>query len=47
LTLVPAGAGRYRPDDPTGAGPDVAVEFRDGRMTVSGPAGATVAEPAR
>lgn len=46
LTLVPAGAGRYRPDDPTGAGPDVAVEFRDGGMTVSGPSGTAVAKPA-
>ncbi|BCJ68413.1 hypothetical protein GCM10009779_49960 [Polymorphospora rubra] len=44
LKLVPAGGDRYRPDDPTGTGPNVTVEFRDGRMTVSGPAGTTVAD---
>ncbi|MFB6395077.1 serine hydrolase domain-containing protein [Polymorphospora lycopeni] len=44
LKLVPAGGDRYRPDDPTGVGPEVTVEFRDGRMTVSGPAGTAVAE---
>jgi CubicO group peptidase (beta-lactamase class C family) len=41
--LVPAGGGRYRPDDPTGAGPQVTLEFRDRRLTVAGPAGTTVA----
>ncbi|REE96819.1 CubicO group peptidase (beta-lactamase class C family) [Thermomonospora umbrina] len=46
LTLVPDGAGRYRPDDPTGTGPAVTVEFRNGRMTLTGPGGTTVAEPA-
>jgi CubicO group peptidase (beta-lactamase class C family) len=44
LTLVPAGGDRYRPDDPTGAGPGVTVEFRNGRMTISGPAGTTTAK---
>jgi CubicO group peptidase (beta-lactamase class C family) len=41
LALVPAGGDRYSPDDPTGAGPGVAVEFRGRRMTVSGPSGTT------
>ncbi|MER5302997.1 serine hydrolase domain-containing protein [Streptomyces lasiicapitis] len=44
LTLVPAGRDRYLPDDPAGTGPDVTVKFRDGRLTVSGPGGTTVAE---
>jgi CubicO group peptidase (beta-lactamase class C family) len=33
----------YRPDDPTGAGPDVTVELGDGRMTITGPIGSTTA----
>jgi CubicO group peptidase (beta-lactamase class C family) len=45
LTLVPSG-GRYRPHDPTGTGPDVSVEFRDGRLVVSGPGGTATAERA-
>jgi hypothetical protein len=47
LMLVPAGGDRYRPDDPTGAGPDVTVEFRGDRLTMSGPAGMTGAGRAR
>ncbi|GIG85790.1 serine hydrolase domain-containing protein [Plantactinospora endophytica] len=47
LTLVAAGAGRYRPDDPTGSGPEVTVEFGTGRLTVTGPGGPYVAELAR
>ncbi|GAA3392307.1 serine hydrolase domain-containing protein [Cryptosporangium minutisporangium] len=43
LALVPSGAGRYRPDDPTGTGPEVTVEFADDRMTVTTPRGTTVA----
>ena len=46
LRLVPSGEGRYRPDDPTGAGPRVSVAFEDGRMTVSGPSGSATAGPA-
>ena len=45
LTLVPSGD-RYRPDDPTGTGPDVSVAFRAGRMIVSGPYGVATAERA-
>ncbi|MCW6008665.1 beta-lactamase family protein [Micromonospora sp. CPCC 205371] len=44
LRLAPAGGDQYRPDDPTGAGPDVAVTFGEGRMTISGPAGTAVAK---
>jgi hypothetical protein len=44
--LVPAGGGRYRPGDPADAGAGVTVEFGNGRMTVSGPAGSAVAGPA-
>lgn len=43
-TLLVGSAGgerRFRPDDPTGAGPDVTVAFADGRLTVTGPGGAT------
>jgi len=47
LLLVPLSSGSadtYRPDDPTGTGPDVTVTFTDdGRMTVTGPAGTTEA----
>jgi hypothetical protein len=41
LLLVPSGADRYQPDDPTASGPDVTVAFDGNRMTISGPAGAT------
>ncbi|KAA9373381.1 serine hydrolase [Microbispora cellulosiformans] len=45
LTLVPSGgAGRFRPDDPTGAGPRVEVAFEGRRMTVTGAPGAVTAE---
>jgi CubicO group peptidase (beta-lactamase class C family) len=44
LRLAPAGGDQYRPDDPTGAGPDVTVTFGEGRMTVSGPTGPAVAK---
>jgi hypothetical protein len=46
LLLVPAGRDRYRPDDPTGAGPDVTVEFHADGMTVTGPDGTTAARRA-
>jgi hypothetical protein len=46
VPLVPAGGDRYRPGDPAGADAGVTVEFGNGRMTVSGPAGSVVAEPA-
>jgi hypothetical protein len=38
--------GRYRPDDPTGGGPEVTVEFTADRMTVTAPAGTTTARRA-
>jgi CubicO group peptidase (beta-lactamase class C family) len=41
LVLIPLGDGRFRPDDPTGSGPDLTVEFEEGRMTISGPDGST------
>lgn len=37
LTLLPDGPDRYRPDDPTGVGPEVTIEFKGGSMTLSGP----------
>ncbi|MBG0566521.1 serine hydrolase domain-containing protein [Actinoplanes aureus] len=43
LTLVPVAANRYRPDDPTGTGPDVTLDFAGGKVTVSGPAGTATA----
>ncbi|MEJ3750624.1 serine hydrolase domain-containing protein [Actinomycetes bacterium KLBMP 9797] len=43
LTLVPVGTNSYRPDDPTGTGPDVTLDFAGGTLTVSGPAGSTTA----
>jgi hypothetical protein len=43
LLLGSSGSGGYRPDDPTGTGPDLAVEFEDGHMTVTGPDGSTEA----
>ncbi|MFT2016536.1 serine hydrolase domain-containing protein [Streptomyces sp. 796.1] len=42
LTLLPAGGGRYRPQDPTDAGPRVTVRFTKATMTLTGPAGDTV-----
>ncbi|WP_283246755.1 serine hydrolase [Microbispora sp. H10836] len=45
LTLVPSGgAGRFRPDDPTGSGPRVEVAFEGRRMTVTSGLGAVTAE---
>ncbi|MEU8276513.1 serine hydrolase [Microbispora bryophytorum] len=44
LTFVPSGAGRFRPDDPTGAGPRVEIAFEGRRMTVTGGLGAVTAE---
>ncbi len=42
LLVGSSGGGlRFRPDDPTGAGPDVTVAFADGDLTVTGPDGAT------
>ena len=32
-------AARFRPDDPTGTGPDVTVRFAAGTLTITGPAG--------
>lgn len=49
LAFVPAGNGRYRPDDPTATGPDVTVTFEEagegdaGGMTVTGPGGTVTA----
>ncbi|MFC4529368.1 serine hydrolase [Sphaerisporangium dianthi] len=47
LPLVASGDGGFRPDDPTGSAPDVTVEVAGGRLTVSGPAGTTIARSAR
>ncbi|MFI7037148.1 serine hydrolase [Microbispora rosea] len=44
LTFVPSGAGRFRPNDPTGAGPHVEIAFEGRRMTLTGAQGAAVAE---
>jgi CubicO group peptidase (beta-lactamase class C family) len=44
LTVVPATGGAFRPDDPGGAGPDVAVRFAADTLTVAGPRGTTVAQ---
>jgi CubicO group peptidase (beta-lactamase class C family) len=44
LTLVPVATNRYRPDDPTGTGPDVTLDFAGGKVTVSGPTGTTTAQ---
>jgi hypothetical protein len=41
LLLGASGDGGYRPDDPTGAGPDVTVAFDDVGMVVRGPGGET------
>jgi CubicO group peptidase (beta-lactamase class C family) len=45
LDLVPSGDG-FRPDDPTGRGPDVTVTFDRRTLTVTGPTGQTVARSA-
>ncbi len=47
LVLGPSGGGAYRPIDPAGTGPDITVEFENGHMSVSGPAGVTTATVAR
>ncbi|WP_166355798.1 serine hydrolase [Phytoactinopolyspora limicola] len=39
--FVPVGDDSFRPDDPTGRGPDVTVTFDGERMTLTGPAGST------
>ncbi|MBP2708662.1 beta-lactamase family protein [Microbispora sp. RL4-1S] len=44
LTLLPAGDGLFRPDDPTGAGPRIDVAFAGGRMTITGARGTLTAE---
>jgi CubicO group peptidase (beta-lactamase class C family) len=41
VLLGASGDGGYRPDDPTGAGPDVTVAFDDAGMVVRGPGGET------
>jgi CubicO group peptidase (beta-lactamase class C family) len=43
LPMVGAGEDSFRPDDPTGATPDLTVTFGDGRMTITGPGGAIAA----
>ncbi|GIJ49628.1 hypothetical protein Val02_65140 [Virgisporangium aliadipatigenens] len=43
LALVPVGGDRYRPDDPTGTGPDVTVVFGADQLTISTPAGPLIA----
>ncbi|GGK63118.1 hypothetical protein Sme01_05250 [Sphaerisporangium melleum] len=43
LPLVASGDRRYRPDDPTGTGPEVTVDFGRDDLTISGPAGVTTA----
>lgn len=45
LSFVRSGD-HYRPDDPTGGGPEVTVAFAGDRMTVTGPAGGTTARRA-
>lgn len=39
LTVRSIGSGRFRPADPTGAATDVALTFRDGIMSITGPTG--------
>jgi hypothetical protein len=43
LVLVPVGGDRYRPDDPTGTGPDVTIGFGTDHLTVTTPAGHLIA----
>lgn len=41
LRLRAVGPGTFRPDDPTGAGPDLIVGFGDDALSISGPDGVT------
>ncbi|NED99920.1 serine hydrolase domain-containing protein [Phytoactinopolyspora halotolerans] len=41
VTLRAGDDGRFRPDDPTGTGPEVTVAFDGGSMTITGPHGTT------
>jgi hypothetical protein len=41
--LVPSDGGEFRPLDPTSTGPDVTVVFDAGTMTITAPAGTTIA----
>jgi CubicO group peptidase (beta-lactamase class C family) len=43
LRFVAAAGGGYRPDDPTGTGPDVTVRFEGSRLVLLGPAGTATA----
>lgn len=43
LVLVPVGGDRYRPDDPTGTGPDVTIGFGTDHLTITTPAGQLIA----
>jgi hypothetical protein len=43
LVLVPVGGDRYRPDDPTGTGPDVTIGFGTDHLTITTPAGHLIA----
>jgi CubicO group peptidase (beta-lactamase class C family) len=43
LVVVPTDDGGFRPDDPTGTGPDVIVRFEDGALRVEGPGATAVA----
>ncbi len=46
LVVGPAGAGTYRPTDPTGGGPEVTIVFTDDGLTVTGPTGSVAARRA-
>ncbi|WP_203932085.1 serine hydrolase domain-containing protein [Virgisporangium ochraceum] len=46
LALVPVGGTRYRPDDPSGTGPDVTVDVGTDRLTLTTPAGQVTARRA-
>ncbi|WP_327003546.1 beta-lactamase family protein [Dactylosporangium sp. NBC_01737] len=43
LVLVPVGGDRYRPDDPTGTGPDVTIGFGTDQLSITTPAGQLIA----
>lgn len=43
LLLVPSAGETYRPDDPTGTGPDVTMTFDGNGLTVTGASGSTTA----